>query len=195
MVETDRYASFEQDIILHPRWWKTVSKLIEKPKVAAAQGTRVPDKPVIRELQLYRLRHQAPVKSLDNTLHKTEIIRKAGGYTTRYGTAVDTHMIRRIEAKGYRWLVDPTLISDHIRKGIRAELRTYYGYSRSGGKGLHAAFPEYYNMRTFGLSVLFSFPLAVKMAIEMRCPQLIFVYPLIRMSSLKGFYDALVKKS
>ncbi|MHA1916792.1 MAG: glycosyltransferase [Candidatus Ranarchaeia archaeon] len=195
LVETEMYASFEQDIILHKDWWYRVSKIIDKPKVAAAQGTRVPDKPIIREIQLYRLKHHPATKSIDNTLYKTDIIRDIGGYSTLEGAAVDTHVVHKIWEKGYKWLVDPTLISNHIRKGVRAEIKTYYWYGKSGARSLSKKYPGFYNIRTFAKGVFTSFPTSFKMVLEMKCLPILFVYPLIRINSFKGFRDSLRENS
>src|SRR4030067_1780963 len=93
-VESERFVSFEQDLLLSLEWWKTIPPLLDSPNVAAASGMRFASQPRgVRALQLYvarKYRGEANLSSwlrtrrnaaftlgstLDNTIYKTHVIR------------------------------------------------------------------------------------------------------------------------
>jgi glycosyltransferase involved in cell wall biosynthesis len=44
-VESDRFVSFEQDVLLSPRWWPNVPVLLNAKDAAVASGSRFPNQP------------------------------------------------------------------------------------------------------------------------------------------------------
>ncbi len=90
-VKSDYFASFEQDLVLARDWWQKIPRKLLDPKVVIASGVRLPNKPLaLRKLQEYAMESYEKdekgggffpfAKSLDNTIYKTEIIRKLGGF-------------------------------------------------------------------------------------------------------------------
>jgi hypothetical protein len=122
--------------------------LLANAKVAAASGMRFADKPVgIKKLQQYvakkyrgesnlaswlRSRQMAAFtlgKTLDNTIYKTSVIRKIGGFPKMpVNAGVDTILAYKLHEAGYQWIVDYTVQSIHLRKGLMQELHHQYWY-------------------------------------------------------------------
>ena len=111
LVTAPIFCSFEHDIILDRDWWQKLSKTMEDPKVAVAQGTRISTNHPFRKLDYYsNKRGDMPHHSLDNCIAKTEIVRKFGY------NEVETPP--KLKAKGFKWIVDQATISDHIRESM-----------------------------------------------------------------------------
>ena len=119
LVETEFFASFEQDIVLDPNWFNTISKHFEDESVAVAQGVRVSVNPTLRNFERYALGNQLGYSSLDNTIYRTKMIRNVGGYYTKYTLVADRDLQDRVRASGLKWIVDKTVISDHLKFSIR----------------------------------------------------------------------------
>jgi len=128
LVDTAVYASFEQDIIISANWFQKVSRLISEPGVAVAQGIRVAKGSATlaamdRE-NLLRTMRWGPSVSIDNTMYKTNVVRDVGGYRAfkeRKGT--DALLHEKIHAAGYKWAIDTTCISGHLRPSLAYHLR------------------------------------------------------------------------
>ena len=129
-VETDRWVSFEHDLLLSKDWWRVVPKHLEREKVVIAQGIRLATNPLIRELDTYiagRIREQwesfVRFRSLDNTIYKTEVLRALGGFPRRCPVHYDIILWNLLLKKGYVWFPDSTVISSHIRESIVGDIR------------------------------------------------------------------------
>jgi glycosyltransferase involved in cell wall biosynthesis len=90
-VETDTFISFEQDLLLARGWWQKIPRYLSDSKTAIASGVRfVYYPPVLKKLQEYTAAgyksHDQEgkffpyVKTLDNTIYKTDILRRLGGF-------------------------------------------------------------------------------------------------------------------
>src|SRR6266849_2808326 len=81
LVDTDSYASFEHDIVLSSNWLRRIEKLLGPDDVVVAQGIRL-SKGVrsLEALDRWSYSRQEWFYSLDNTMYKTDAIRKLGGY-------------------------------------------------------------------------------------------------------------------
>jgi len=187
-VTSEDFISLEQDILLARNWFGKVSKHLEKEDVAVAQGWRFSDHPVLRKLDEFAFeKSNFNLNSIDNTMYKTKIVKSLGGFVEdiKYG-AVDTHLRRRIENLGLRWIIDPTVISIHLRGGgLKEQMRRLYLY------GLYAPWEEGQfiaetkTKRAIKIALLS--PLrAFEIAVRKRCPQAMYYYPLMRFSFMKG---------
>jgi len=198
-VTTDRFISFEQDILLASNWWDKIPKLLKKDKVAIASGIRLPDRPLsIRKLQEYvheGYRKQyvndesfTKGKSLDNTIYKTKILRKLGGFPVlQVSAGVDTVLAYRVYDAGYRWLVDYDVISTHLRGSLWREIKHYHWYGKCH-KGLKEVLGKT-RMPSVGrivLTTLFAPIRGTEIALKKKSLKLTFVYPLIRTAILLG---------
>src|SRR3989442_7056236 len=116
LVDTNQYASFEHDIILSRSWLPRIAKLLSPSDVAVAQGIRISKGvPSLEALDRWSYPHQPWFYSFDNTMYKTEAIRRIGGYPLECPMTTDGFLRRRVLANGLKWLTDTGCISRHIR--------------------------------------------------------------------------------
>jgi glycosyltransferase involved in cell wall biosynthesis len=143
-VETEFFISFEQDILLAKDWWTKIPKHMEDRKVVVAQGIRLPTHPSLRKFAEYsycdaaiapgglsRRRKKdknAVSESLDNTIYRSDVIRKLGGFPTKCPIFTSSDLFEVVESNGFKWIVDHTVVSDHIRCGLMEEIRHEYSY-------------------------------------------------------------------
>ena len=187
-VECEHFISLEADVVLAKNWFEKISKHLEEKNVAVAQGWRLADHPVLKDIDEFTFeKSNFTLNSIDNTMYKTKIVKSLGGFPEdiRYG-AVDTHLRRRIEQSGLKWVIDPTVISIHLRKGgLKEQIRRYYLY------GLYAPWEEgpfiaeTKTKRAIRIALTSPFR-AIDIVIKKRCPQAIYYYPLMRFAFMHG---------
>jgi glycosyltransferase involved in cell wall biosynthesis len=196
-VESKRFISFEQDVLLSKSWWSNVPRLLNG-KTAVASGLRLPNKPLaLRKLFEYdidrypRNLEESDVfhfgKTLDNTIYETEIIKNIGGFPRiSLDACVDNVLAKRLYAAGFKWKVDYTVKSVHIRKGLRDELRHFYWYGAQYPllepylTGKHAS------AKGFLKRLVFSPKYSIDLALKLDSPELIYICPLIRLALYRG---------
>lgn len=192
-VETEFFISFEQDIILAKDWWTKIPRHMKDAKVAVAQGIRLPTHPALRKLVEYseydkaiahrNMKEQVPFASIDNNIYRTDIIKRLGGFPTTCPLFTDGYLFDTVESSGFKWVVDLTVISDHIRPGLMNELRHSYVYTIRRRRDLEANLFDMLRILSFS-------PLrALHIVYRKRCPELFFFYPLFRLVLLKAFLD------
>jgi len=197
-VESERFISFEQDLLLSPDWWRNVPKLLNEENTAIASGLRFPNKPVgLRKLLEFDVeRYPRNMedgdafhygKTLDNTIYRTEIIRKLGGFPRiSLDACVDNVLAKRAHDAGFKWKVDYGVKSLHIRKGLRNELRHFYWYGAQYPilepyiTGKHAS------ARGFLKRLMLSPKNGMELALKLNSAQIIYLYPLIRLALYRG---------
>jgi glycosyltransferase involved in cell wall biosynthesis len=197
-VRSERFVSVEQDLVLARDWWERIPPLLEGERVVAASGVRVPDNPealrLISEYTNERVLRQTLVdpgfrygKTLDNTIYKTELLRKIGGFPTlRINAGVDGALVKRINDAGYVWKVDFSVKSVHLRRGLMDELRHGYWYGTESTL-LSRVLEEEGNVLSSTFTKALYSPLrGLEIALNKRCWQIAFVYPLIRVSTFLG---------
>jgi glycosyltransferase involved in cell wall biosynthesis len=197
-VESERFISFEQDILLSPYWWPNVPKLLNGKNTAVASGLRLPNKPLaLRKLLEYDIdRYPRNLedndvfhfgKTLDNTIYQTEIIKSIGGFPRiSLDACVDNVLAKRLYAAGFKWKINYSVKSLHIRKGLRDELRHFYWYGAQYPllepyiTGKHAS------AKGFLKRLVFSPKYGVDLALKLNSPELIYICPLIRLALYRG---------
>ncbi|MGD0645559.1 MAG: glycosyltransferase family A protein [Candidatus Bathyarchaeia archaeon] len=197
-VESERFISFEQDVLLSPRWWPNVPRLLNEQDTAIASGSRFPSQPLaLRNMLEYNLENYPKnledsdafhfSKTLDNTIYRTKIIEKIGGFPKiSLDACVDNVLAKRVYDAGFKWKVDYSVKSLHIRKGLRDELRHFYWY------GAQSPILEPYitgkqaNAKGFLKRLLLSPKYGIDLALKLNSPQLIYIYPLIRLALYRG---------
>jgi GT2 family glycosyltransferase len=187
-VGCEYFISLEQDVLLAKNWFEKVSKHLEQKNVAVAQGWRLPDQPVLREIDEFAFeKSNFDLNSIDNTMYKTGIVKSIGGFPEdiKYG-AVDTHLRLRIEQLGLKWVIDPTVVSIHLRAGgLKEQIKRHYLY------GLYAPWEEGQfiaetkTKRAIRIALTSPFR-AFEIVIKKRCPQAIYYYPLMRFAFMQG---------
>jgi glycosyltransferase involved in cell wall biosynthesis len=196
-VESKRFISFEQDVLLSPCWWSNVPSLLNE-NTAIASGLRLPNKPLaLRKLLEYDIdRYPRNLedndvfhfgKTLDNTIYQTEIIKSIGGFPRiSLDACVDNVLAKRLYAAGFKWKVDYSVKSLHIRKGLRDELRHFYWYGAQYPllepyiTGKHAS------AKGFLKRLVNSPKYGIALALKLNSPELIYICPLIRLALYRG---------
>jgi glycosyltransferase involved in cell wall biosynthesis len=199
LVESEVFVSFEQDILLSPRWWPNVPKLLIEKDTAVASGSRFPSQPLaLRKLLEYDLETYSRdsedrdffhfAKTLDNTIYKTNVIRKLGGFPRiTLDACVDNVLAKRLYDSGFKWKVEYSVRSLHLRKGLRDELRHFQWYGEQYPFLLPYLFGKHAVARDFLKRLFFSPTTALSFALKLDEAQLIYIIPLIRLALYKGF--------
>jgi glycosyltransferase involved in cell wall biosynthesis len=212
-VESDFFMSFEQDLLLARNWWNKIPSSLDDPDVVAASGMRFADKPRgVHEIQKYvarkyrgegqleswlRGREMAAFtlgKTLDNTIYRTDVIRAIGGFPDLASSSgVDTVLAYEIDQHGYKWFVDYTVQSVHLRKNLAEELNHQFWYAKQL-KYMWEKIRKANQKKTPPITkfdVFYRFAMSpftgLFIACKTREPSLIYVHPLIRLYYLKGY--------
>jgi len=177
MVESKLFASFEQDIILHPCWFKFLIKRFNNENIGVVQGARVSVHPVLGAIDRYYLERNIGYSSLDNTIYRTELIRNLGGFDERLMSSMDRDLQSRLRCSGKKWIVDHSIISRHLHSSLRSELqhqKRIVSFSHGGTK-----FGDFKRL-------LFSPLRGLDIMVKQRCPFALFYYPLLRLAKFRG---------
>ncbi len=113
LVSTPIFAGFEHDVILNREWWTKASACMNDPHVGVVQGIRLSTEPRLRKLDAYEYQRRPDKRSVDNNLCRTSVVRKFG--------FDESGSPRRMAKDGYRWVVMPDVVSDHITRGSLLE--------------------------------------------------------------------------
>ena len=197
-VRSRRFISVEQDLVLARDWWEKIPSLLEGERVVAASGVRVPDKPealrLISEYTNERVLRQMRAdpgfrygKTLDNTIYRTELLRKIGGFPRlRINAGVDGALVKRVNDSDCLWKVDFSVKSVHLRRGLVDELRHGYWYGTESALLSRVLEEEGSVLSSTFTKALYSPLRGLQIALNKRCWQIAFVYPLIRVSTFLG---------
>ncbi len=178
-VETSVFASFEHDIILCPNWFAKIKDTIKPEKVAVSQGIRFSINPTLKAIEKHASKH-GRIVSIDNTLYKTDIIRKLGGFKEQFYAAADSELQDRIRQNGYKWIINKNIISLHNKTSIKAKAKNLQKYS---------FFDSYKkeNNKTANIKTFLFSPLrGLQVAIQEKQPQTVLFYPYLRFHVMKG---------
>jgi glycosyltransferase involved in cell wall biosynthesis len=204
-VESPFFVSLEQDLVLAHDWWQKIPHLLADPRVIVASGVRVSNQPrVVKEIQeysmeLYEKRTKTEEsflygKTLDNTLYRTDILRSLGGFPKlKISAGVDNVLAQKIHLLGFKWAVDYSVKSVHLREGLRQELDHYYWYGTCMVNLNPVLFRRNVNLRGFAFRWLLSPVRGLDIAIKKQAPEALYVYPLMRLATLRGIADGLRK--
>ena len=209
LVETEYFCSFEQDLLLDPKWWARVHKLILEPRVAAASGLRFcPNQNPISKLELHAYlaeMNRSPKgidsldqsrwgRTLDNTIYRTELIRQCGGFPKVKVSGVDALLAWIVKARGYDWVVDATVQSLHIRSGFKDSLEHQYMYSKTYAEVYGKAkqltgleYPELLNSKMLIKKLIRSPFAGLILSVKYNEPKLSAYLPLLQIADLGGF--------
>jgi len=192
-VTTDYFISFEQDLLLAKNWWRNIPALLKGKDVAVASGVRLPKHSMpLLKISEYALekakRLQFPFfKTLDNTIYKTNVIRKLGGFPkVGAGMIVDTVLARKIQDAGLRWLVDSDTVSTHL-KTVLGEVKSQYFYGKHKKKIARIIEEKHTLVKTVARTA-FSPIRGIQIARKKRCWQIAFIYPILRLASFFGVW-------
>jgi len=129
-------------------------------------------------------------KTLDNTIYKTEIIRKFGGFPwLPVSAGVDTFLAKNVVSAGFRWKVDYTVTSIHLRGDLKDELAHYYWYGACHRRTSHVLYDKTVDLTRNVLRFFFSPVRGLQIASKKNAPEVVYIYPLIRLNILKGMME------
>jgi len=197
-VTSEYFISFEQDLLLARDWWQKIPKHLSDSEVAIASGVRLPNQPLaLRKLQEYATeryqRREKEVeaflygKTLDNTIYKTKVIKRLGSFPKlSISAGVDNVLAQRIHLNQFKWKVDYSVKSTHLRKGLRDELAHYYWYGTCSSQSAQILFNKPCDLKGITLRAFFSPFRGLQVAIKKRVPEAFYIYPLIRFTILRG---------
>ena len=206
-VETEYFISFEQDLLLAPDWWQKVPAHLSDARAAVASGVRFSYyPPALKKLQEftaknYKVEDQEGkffpyVKTLDNTIYKTSIIRQIGGFPKlSISAGVDHVLAQRVYTAGYGWKVDYAVHSVHLRSGLKDELDHTYWYGGCADALEASLFKKPAQTRALMLRFLFSPVRGLLIALKTLAPEAIYIYPLLRLAFLRGVLDTRKKSA
>jgi hypothetical protein len=187
MVKTEFFASFEHDIILNRNWFQPIlNHLLADPDVAVAQGVRVITNPILKKIEETCLEKNVRYTSIDNNLYRTELIKSLGGFDARCPISCDRDLQDRVWRAGYKWIVDKSVVSDHIRGTVRQSAEHIYRLSKI------ADYPGL-SFSSVVSRFLFSPIRGVEISLKKDCPQALVVYPYWRFMLLKSSLEMATK--
>jgi glycosyltransferase involved in cell wall biosynthesis len=183
LVDTELFASFEQDIGLNPAWFRAVmAALTSDPSVAVAQGLRAASgSRYLEAIDDYGVRHGLVprwIYSIDNNLYRTEALRSVGGFPMDCAMSADGAMRNNLFRSGWKWKVCRDVVSLHYRDSFGKHLRHVIIQSAEN-KVLWETYPEYRIPDKLGRLVATPFTSA-RMASEAHEPGVFIAYPLLR---------------
>jgi glycosyltransferase involved in cell wall biosynthesis len=189
LVETPFFASFEQDIILNPRWFQLALRhFYEKENVAVVQGVRISLNRTLRIIEAAGLDRKIRYSSIDNNLYRTDII-KSLDLPSKYPLGFDRALQDLILNKGFKWVVDHQLVSLHNKQSFIQDAKKIYNditrceYMRDNVPFLRV-------LQIFG----FSWVRGLQMGLQSKYPLVIFAYPYYRWQSVKAYFRNITKK-
>lgn len=118
-VETPIYASFDSDIEFPHGWFKKIIKHMDDPDVAVASGKVIFGEPGCKPIaDMRRYQYTTPTfnaHTLANTLQRTALIHKLGGFDPKLRTGEDTDLYLRMQEAGFKWIIDREVTCKHPR--------------------------------------------------------------------------------
>jgi glycosyltransferase involved in cell wall biosynthesis len=182
LVETPFFASFEQDIILNPQWFKLALRHFKKENVAVVQGVRVSLNKTLKVIEASALNKKIRQSSIDNNLYRTDVI-KSLDLPLKYPLGFDRALQDLILDKGFKWIVDKQLVSLHNKQSFMQDAKKICN-DISRCKYMRDNVPFLRVLKLFCFSWIRGF----QMGLESRYPLVIFAYPYYRWQSVKAYF-------
>lgn len=182
------FISIEADLLLAKNWWEKIPKYMVNDNVAVSQGIRFVTHPTLAALDEYfQIDCGKRYATMDNNLYRTELIRKLGGFPDSCPVSVDENLRENVERAGFKWVIDPTVISQHIRNGVREQLRHKYKTYLTRKRDMHDEFSDVWK---FFIIATFQSPIrSFFIACKKKRPEIFFVYPMFRFIMVKSCLD------
>lgn len=192
LVETEYFISFEHDLLLAEDWWQKIPGYMIDENVAVAQGIRLSSEPTLRVLDEYSYSRLNPEKatqfgvSIDNNIYRTSIIKRLGGFPNDCPICTDTILMKKIvKETPYKWIIDNSVVSLHIRKNVREHLKHAYHLSKRCTSTHYCAGSKHVSCKMIRL-FLTSPIRACTVAYRKRWLRVLYVYPLIRYYKMRA---------
>jgi glycosyltransferase involved in cell wall biosynthesis len=183
LVEMPFFASFEQDIILNPRWFQLALRHFhEKENVAVVQGVRTSLNKTLRIIESSSLNKKIRQSSIDNNLYRTDVI-KSLDLPLKYPLGFDRALQDLVLDKGFKWIVDKQLVSLHNKQSFMQDAKKLCN-DITRCKYMRDNVPFSRVLRLFCFSWIRGF----QMALDSRYPLVIFAYPYYRWQTVKAYF-------
>jgi glycosyltransferase involved in cell wall biosynthesis len=120
-TESKYLMSFEHDILIAPEWYDRIPKHLNE-KTIVAQGIRIYTTKLTKSMDkfiLHKLERSNSFwkhVSLDNTVYDVEAVNDVG-VSLKCHMCADLNLLAKVRKRGFRWLVDKTVVSRHIDSG------------------------------------------------------------------------------
>jgi glycosyltransferase involved in cell wall biosynthesis len=139
LARFDRVAQIDQDVVVHPGWVCSLTRALDTPGVAAAQGWYTTDRRArvlarVMAMDLEQRYERITAGETDhvctgNVLWRRDAILGVGGLDESLGYGYDNDLSYRLEAAGYQLRICREGRSHHHwRDDLRGYLRQQYGF-------------------------------------------------------------------
>jgi glycosyltransferase involved in cell wall biosynthesis len=184
-VTSEFFISVEHDLLLSEEWWRRIPCYMANDKVAVSQGIRFSTNTTLAALDEYfQIECKRPYVTIDNNIYRTKIIREVGGFPNSCPVCVDLNLRDAIQKAGFKWIVDPTIVSRHIRGGIRKQLQHKHEAYVRRKRDMHDNLSDVWR---FFFSATFQSPIrAFYIVCKKKRPEIFFVYPAFRLMMVKS---------
>jgi len=197
-VDSSFFVSVEQDVLLSKQWWPKIPEHMTDNNVAVAQGIRLSTEPTLRLLDEYkysRLNPERPTQfgvSIDNNIFRTKVIKALGGFPSDCPTCTDTILMKKIlNETQYKWVIDATVISLHIRASLRQHVKHSYELCKLCTETKYCV--ESKNPTLKMMKLFLTSPIRASIiTYKKRCLRMLYVYPWIRYYKLKASLEKLL---
>ena len=187
-VDSDFFISVEQDVILSRNWWDSIPQYMDDPFTACAQGIRVPTRQGLRILDEWQYGSPEKRKSLvsmDNNIFRTKVIKLLSGFPSICPVCTDTVLMRKMQLETpYKWVIDPNVVSLHVRNDLETVLEHQYKLSYMCARTKYCAQLERKSIVAMTRILLTSPFRGLQVALKQRCPEIVWLYPLVRIRQL-----------
>jgi glycosyltransferase involved in cell wall biosynthesis len=182
LVDCEYFISFEQDLLLSHDWWDVISDHVKNPDVIVACWIRYPTESTLTVLEKFSVLDYS--FTLNNTIFKTEVIRNVGGFPSNCDVCVDSNLCRKLRALGYKFLIDTSIVSQHIRTTVKDHCQHLRAQMRQCRCRRRMPSPIYF----LRLCITSSY-WAVRMFHHSKNKKILSAYPRIRIYALIGVLE------
>jgi len=185
-VQTDYFISVEQDVVLAENWWDKITHYMEDPIVGSAQGIRVPTHKLLRVLEDWQKggNEKRTYVSMDNNLFRTKIVKVLGGFPRICPVCTDTVLMKKMEEAGYKWIIDPSVVSFHLRDNLKKAEDHYQKLNFLCARTRYCSPNEKLRLSKL-IRILVTSPLrATQVAVKTNCAPIVLAYPLSRVHKI-----------
>ncbi len=119
-VDTSIFATFEHDLLIPVNWMAILDNFNRKNVVAATGLRRYVGSKTLAAINSYadEKRRSSWNYSIDNTAFRTDVVKSLGGFPRECPVSSDALLREKIIAAGYTWVVDRSIISQHLRASL-----------------------------------------------------------------------------
>lgn len=126
LAESEYVCTFEHDIILADDWFYSVVPYLDDDRVVCVQGVRLPMDKTLRAIEQFYLDEVVDYVSLDNNIFNRRAVIELGGLNPDFSSSFDSDFQSRVRDAGFEWIVDKSVVSEHLIFDYKAYARKIY---------------------------------------------------------------------